>query len=141
DHRYPHARWQFLQNPHRLMASAERTPKEDLLVGGLDDWADAGWALQAARLSGETEAVALRDVTLDLIAEVLREGLMVAGDVVAGGHVPWHGSAEEVAERISREWLDEWGVEVPTPGSIMWLDNTPAGDEIAHAVLAREARE
>ena len=123
------------------MTSAQRTPKEDLLVGGLDDWAAAGWALQSARLSGETDPVALRDLTLALIAGVLNNGLMVAGDVIAGEHVPWHGSAEEVAERISREWLDEWGEEVPTPGAIVWLDNTAAGDEIARAVLAREGRE
>lgn len=120
------------------MTGSERTPKEDLLVGGLNDWADAGWALQSARLSGETDPTALRDATLRLIAEVLREGLMVAGDLLVDEHVPWHGSVEDVVERIAREWLDEWGDEVPTPGSIVWLDNTPAGDEIAHAVLARE---
>jgi hypothetical protein len=123
------------------MTSAERTPKEDLLVGGLDDWADAGWVLQSVRLSGEKEPAAVRDLTLNLIAEVLRDGLMVAGDVVAGEHVPWHGSAGEVAERISREWLDEWGDDVPTPGSIVWLNNTPSGDALARAVLAREAGE
>lgn len=117
---------------------ARRSPKEDLLVGGLDDWADAGWALQSARLSGETDPVALRDLTLRVIAEVLGEGLMVAGDIVGDQHVPWHGSPEEAAERIAREWLDEWGEEVPTPGAIVWLDNTPAGDVVARAVLARE---
>jgi hypothetical protein len=123
------------------MMSVQRTPKEDLLVGGLDDWADAGWALQSARLMGETDPVALRDHTLALIAEVLENGLMVAGDIVAGEHVPWHGSEEEAAERIAGEWLDEWGDGVPTPGSIVWLNNTPAGDEIARAVLAREAKQ
>ena len=87
------------------MTSSQRTPKEDLLVGGLDDWADAGWALQSARLSGATDPVALRDLTLSLIAEVLREGLMVPGDIVGGDHVPWHGSAQETAERITREWV------------------------------------
>lgn len=120
--------------------TASRTPKEDLLVGGLDDWADAGWALQSARLSGETDPVALRDLTLRLIAEVLNEGLMVAGDIVGEKHVPWHGSPEEVAERIRREWLDEWGEEIPTPGAVVWVDNTPAGDVIARGVLAREER-
>jgi hypothetical protein len=123
------------------MTDGQRTSKEDLLVGGLDDWADAGWALQSARLSGVTDPVALRDLTLSLIAEVLRDGLMVAGDLVAGEHAPWPGSAEAAADRITREWHDEWGVEVPTPGAIVWLSNTPAGDEVAHAVLAREERE
>jgi hypothetical protein len=118
-----------------------RTPLEDLLVGGLDDWADAGWALQSARLSGETELSALRDITLDLITEVLREGLMVAGDLVGSEYVSWHGEPQEWAQRIRREWLDEWGDEVPTPGAIVWLDNTLAGDDFARDVLAREAGE
>lgn len=121
--------------------STKRTPKEDLLVGGLDDWADAGWALQSSRLSGASDPIALRDFTLELIAEVLREGLMIAGDIVEGDHVPWQTSAEEAAERIRREWLDEWGDEVPTPGAIVWLSNTAAGDEIARSVLEREAVE
>lgn len=121
--------------------STKRTPKEDLLVGGLDDWADAGWALQSSRLSGASDPIALRDFTLELIAEVLREGLMIAGDIVEGDHVPWQTSAEEAAERIAREWLDEWGDEVPTPGAIVWLSNTAAGDEIARSVLEREALE
>ncbi|AEI13416.1 hypothetical protein [Cellulomonas gilvus] len=118
-----------------------RTPKEDLLVGGLDDWADAGWALMSARLGGAEDPVALRDYTLGLIAEVLDEGLMVAGDVIAGEHIPWPGSAEEAADRIRRDWLDEWGEDVPTPGSVVWLANTSAGDEIGRAVLARESLE
>jgi hypothetical protein len=113
------------------MTGPRRSAREDLLIGGLDDWADAAWALQSARLSGATDHAALRDLTLNLITEVLTEGYMIAGDIVAGEHVPWHGTPQEAAERIAREWIDEWGVEVPTPGAIVWLRNTPAGDEIA----------
>lgn len=119
----------------------KRTPKEDLLVGGLDDWVDAGWATRSARLSGPTGPVALRDSTLALIAEVLMEGLMVAGDIVANDHVPWPGTVETTIDRITREWIDEWGTEIPTPGAVVWLNNTPAGDEIAHSVLRRERHE
>lgn len=118
-----------------------RKPREDLLIGGLDDWADAGWALQSTRLSGATNLTELRDATLALIADVLREGLMVAGDLVGSKHVPWHGEPQEWVERIRREWLDEWGDEVPTPGAIVWLGNTPAGDAVARDVLARETGE
>jgi len=116
----------------------ERTPLEDLLVGGLDDWADAGWVLQTVWLPGETDRARLRSLTFELIAEVLRGGLMVAGDIVGSEHVPWHGDAEDAIRRITSEWLDEWNNEVPTPGAIVWLANTAAGDEIARAVLARE---
>jgi hypothetical protein len=119
--------------------SAGRTPKEDLVVGGLADWADASWASMSARLTGETDPAVLRDLTLSLIAEVLRDGLMVAGDIIVDEHVPWHGSTEEVVERISHEWIEEWGGTMPTPGAIVWLSNTAAGDELARGVLEREA--
>jgi hypothetical protein len=118
--------------------TTRRSPKEDLLVGGLDDWADAGWALQSARLSGVADSAALRDATLSMIAEVLRDRLMVAGDIITGEHAPWHGSADDAVRRITQEWLDESGVDAPTPGAIVWLANTPAGDQRARAVLARE---
>ena len=118
---------------------APRTPKEDLLVGGLTDWADASWAAQSARLSGVQGGPALRDLTLGLVAEVLREGLMVPGYLFATYHLPWPCDAEEAAARIAQEWIDEWGDDVPTPGAIVWLNNTEAGDEVAQAVLAREA--
>lgn len=116
-----------------------RTPQEDLLIGGLDDWADAGWALQSARLSGATDPTTLREVTLGLIAAVLRDGLMVAGDLIGNEHVPWQGEPKEWIQRIRQEWLDEWGDDVPTPGSIVWLNNTPEGDQVARQALAREA--
>lgn len=121
------------------MTGARRTPKEDLLVGGLDDWADAGWALQSVRLSGIADRAALRDLTLALIEEVLCEGLMVAGDIVGDQHVPWHGTPTDWAQRVRDEWLAEWGDQAPTPGAIVWLNNTTAGDAVARSVLAREA--
>lgn len=120
------------------MTSPQRTPKEALLVGGLDDWAYVGWVAQSARLSGETDPTALRDLALALIGEVLRDGFMVAGDLLDGEHVPWHGDPEEWLERIRQEWLDEWGDEIPSPGAIVWLSNTPDGDKLARDVLARE---
>lgn len=119
---------------------SERTPQEDLLVGGLDDWVDAGWAMQSARLAGASDGVELRDATLALIEEVLREGLMVAGDVTGGVHVPWPVNPQEAADRIRRDWLAKWGDEVPTPGAIVWLSNTTKGDDLARSVLIGESR-
>lgn len=64
---------------------------------------------------------------------------MIPGDVDRHGHHPWPCSAGEAVERITREWLTEWRGEIPTPGAIVWLANTEAGDNIAREVLAREA--
>lgn len=115
-----------------------RTPKEDLLVGGLDDWVYASWALQSAKLTGEQHVPALIAATLTLIAEVLEEGLMVAGDVDEGRHIPWDLTASQAMTNIASEWERDWAGQVPTPGAVTWLANTEAGDRLAHAVLARE---
>jgi hypothetical protein len=116
----------------------ERTPTEDLLVIGLDDWADVSWGWTIAFDAGVEGFDARRATTFGLIAQVVFQGLMVPGDIVDGAHVAWTCSAAEAVERIVNEWLTEWGDEVPTPGAIVWLANTPRADEIAHAVLARE---
>lgn len=117
-----------------------RTPREDVLVGGLDDWADAGWVYGSTRLAGITDSEQRRVLAIGLIAELLVEGLMVPGDVDDGGHHPWPHSTGDAIERIAREWLTEWPDKIPTPGAIVWLANTSGGDEIARRVLAREER-
>lgn len=117
----------------------DRTPREDVLVGGLDDWADAGWVYSSTRLAGVVDAESRRILTIGLIAELIVEGLMIPGDVDEQGHHPWMLSRGEAIERIAREWLSEWREEIPTPGAIVWLDNTETGDAIARSVLARES--
>jgi hypothetical protein len=116
-----------------------RTPKEDVLVGGLDDWAYAGWVYGSTRLAGVTDSEQRRVVAIGLIAELLVDGLMLPGDVDEHGHHPWPHSPGDALERITREWLTEWRNEVPPPGAIVWLANTEAGSAIARDVLAREA--
>lgn len=116
--------------------SESRTPKEDVLIAGLDDWIYASWVTNSARrVTGQAH---LRTFTIGLIAELLVEGLMLAGDAGPDGHHPWPCSPGEAIERITREWLTEWGDDVPTPGAIVWLSNTQAGNKMAEDSLARE---
>lgn len=114
-----------------------RTPIDDLLIGGLDDWVYASWATNSVRhlVSGPN----VRTLTIGLITEAVVEGLMLPGDVDSEGHHPWPCSAGEAIERIAREWLTEWADELPTPGAIVWLANTEAGNQIARRVLQQEA--
>lgn len=116
----------------------QRTPLEDLLVGGLDDWIYASWVCVSAALTGVTERSALRELSLGMIAEALAGGLMVPGDISDGRHLPWDCTDGEAMMRITREWVNDWGDQDPTPGAIVWLANTTAGDRIAHGVLCRE---
>lgn len=117
---------------------SERSPRDDALVGGLDDWPYASWIYGSTRLAGLRDSASRRTFALGLIAELLVDGLMVAGDVDEQGHHPWPCSPGEAIERIAREWLTEWGDELPTPGAIAWFTNTPRGNEIAQAVLRGE---
>jgi hypothetical protein len=116
-----------------------RTPKEDVLVGGLDDWAYAGWVYGSTRLAGITDPEQRRVLAIGLIAELLVEGLMIPGDVDDQGHHPWPHSPGDAIERITHEWLTEWTDEIPAPGAIVWLANTETGNDVARRVLAREA--
>ena len=118
-----------------------RTPKEDVVVGGLTDWAYAAWVYSSSHLAGLTDYNQRRTYTLGLIAELLVEGLMRPGDVDQQGHHAWPCSPGEAVERITREWLTDWPNVVPTPGAIVWLANTEKGDELARSVLARETSE
>jgi hypothetical protein len=115
-----------------------RSPKEDVLVGGLVDWSYAGWVYGSTRLSGLEDPGLRRTLAIGLIAELLVEGLATAGDVDERGYHPWPYSPGESIERIAREWITSWRDEVPTPGAIVWLANTDAGTRVGEAVLARE---
>lgn len=115
-----------------------RDPKADVLIGGLDDWIYASWVTNS--IWELTEPKWRRTMTIGLIAELLTEGLMIAGDVDSNGHHPWPCTTGEAIGRITRDWLTDWKDEIPTPGAIVWLANTPAGNDLARKVLGREAR-
>jgi hypothetical protein len=121
-----------------MMTMDDRTPKEDLLVGGLYEPAYASWVCASASLAGIHNRTQLRTFSIGLIAEVLVEGLMIAGDYDRDGHHPWRHSPGEAIERITREWLTEWRDDTPPPGAIVWLANTEEGNRIGRTVLARE---
>lgn len=113
------------------------SPKEGILIEGLVDWVYAAWVTNYAW--DDVPQSLLRTTAIGLIAELLVEGLMIAGDADRNGHHPWACTTGEAIERITRDWMTQWPDEVPDPGDIVWLANTPAGDEIARAALARGA--
>ncbi|WP_250290210.1 hypothetical protein [Frankia sp. CiP1_Cm_nod1] len=115
----------------------DRTLIEDILANGVDDWVYAAWLYQIAQRSGLVEPRDLRALSIGLIAEVLTSGLMVAGEYDGSGFRQWECSTGEAIVRITQDWL-AWGDEDLTPGAVVWLDVTPAGQAIGEAVLARE---
>jgi hypothetical protein len=115
----------------------DRALAEDVLVSALDDLVYAAWVLQIARRSGLSEASQLRQLVVGLVAELLLDGLVVAGDVFDGVHQAWACTVQDAVVRIVRDWRD-WGDERLTPGAIFWLALTPAGQSAAEAVQQRE---
>jgi hypothetical protein len=114
----------------------KRSLIEDALANGVDDWVYAAWiAGIAGRVVSDPDVV--RHVSLGLIAELLLNGWMVAGDVTDVGHVPWEISTAAAIERITREWMTIGDAQL-YPGQIVWLANTERGNELGQAVLDRE---
>jgi hypothetical protein len=115
----------------------DRTLLEDLLARGVDDWVYEAEVYGIAQRSGLVDPDQVRMLAVGLIAEALSRGLVIAGDYDGAQHQPWDCSVGEAVARIEEKWL-KWGMEVPTPGALVWLDMTPTGQEIGEAVLARE---
>lgn len=113
----------------RELDPAAWTLLEDLV----DDWCVEGWIysgyLRAMRASGgEPDPEAVRLAAVDLADALLREGLVVAGDLATGSFVAWEMPADDMADRVRQTWLAEEGPVVPF-GSVAWFDITPKGEQ------------
>jgi hypothetical protein len=124
---------------HVSAFTRSRTSIEEVLVDGLTDYVYEAGVLSVAAMSGLVAMDALRELSVGIIAELLTEGYQVAGSVNEDGFAIWPESPGEAVGRISRNWVHDWADDYPTPGAIVWLSNTEAGDAIAREVLAREA--
>ncbi len=116
----------------------DRTLAEDVLANAVDDWVYAALVHQIARRSGISDPSQLRQLSVGLIAELLVQNLVEAGEYDGVEHRPWECTPSEAIVRIAEEWQG-WGNDVPTPGAIVWLALTPIGRVMGEAVLAREA--
>ena len=113
----------------------------DVLKRGLDDWIQAG-EVASVVLSADKQATTndIRRVALEVIAELVRSGLMKAGDVTSEGFTEWSMTPDDAVQRIVREWnaIDR----SPQLGEICWLSNTSEGDRrarAAHCIAAPRA--
>ena len=64
---------------------------------------------------------------------LIENGLARLGELKPG-FVPWDLTPRRAMKRVGTEW---WDPEKDlSPGNICWLENTPAGDEIARRIEA-----
>jgi uncharacterized protein YuzE len=85
--------------------------------------------------AGVKSAEGVRALAIGLIAHLLANGLMVAGDVDDFGFHQWPGSPGDAIVRIVQSW--DPAEPYPTPGSVAWLNCTPKGEALGEAALKR----
>lgn len=110
----------------------------ELVVAAGHDWLTARDFITVAAEAGEVDgAVALARVAVGLASTMLRTGLLVPGDIVAGRLVPWEGSADEWESRITMHWLaDPLGS--GSDGSV-WFEPTELTLDLARGLGAPPA--
>ena len=108
----------------------------DMVVEGLDDWVYSVVLVRAVEDATGLAGESLLRVTLEVIGELLRSGLMLVGDAGTATRpfTPWPLTIPEALTRFEREWrvlgLDSDFVD------ICWFSNTSTGSERAHQLQA-----
>jgi len=113
--------------------------REAVLLEGQRDWVDAAWVYSLAIDDAGKDPTAMRHICVGLIAELLSDELMEAGDYVDRAFRPWDLSTGEAIIRVAREWLRLSPEGKPEMYSIVWLRNTERGDAIAKSYLEATA--
>jgi hypothetical protein len=121
-----------VENSHQ--PALERQSSRDVLIEGLSDWVDLGFARQYVKDEvGDITVSELREQTIEVIGALLDAGLFVAGDLSQAGFATWPlGSAEALA-RIRDEWA---APDAPLrPGDVCWLQITEEGQLLAQRLV------
>jgi hypothetical protein len=104
---------------------------DEILNRGLDDWVHAAeLVFVAISVGGAVTDAEIRDLSIEILRKVIKEGLMEVGDLTTQGFHAWDLPADEALDRIEREW-NALG-RPPDIAEICWLSNTEAGDKRAH---------
>lgn len=116
----------------------DRTPLDDILVGGLNDYISDVDVFGSASDTGIEDDNVLRQLSIGIVAEMLYRGLAVPGSYTKKhGFVDleqdWWITLKDIIERwysIDARPSREYGV--------FWLRSTPAADEMGRAIWARD---
>lgn len=103
---------------------------DDLLLTGCDDWihiADLIWTVSS--IGGATTKSEIREMVINIVREVLLQGLVTIGDVKKDGYHDWGITMDEALERMKERW-DALNRQ-PLTGDICWLEITKKGIERA----------
>ncbi|HET8988267.1 MAG TPA: hypothetical protein VFN43_07125 [Humibacillus sp.] len=98
---------------------------DELLVRASDDWVHPADVFDVARFSGVTHQDAYVEQAIRLTSELLRRGLVIAGDLTEAGYQPWQLGPDESADRIAARWREDPDA-APT-SFFVWLQGTASG--------------
>ena len=105
----------------------------DLLRSGADDWVmacDVAWV--ARSMGGAKSPNDVRDLSVELIRELLDRGLMTIGDVTESGFHAWDLIATDAVDRVAARWRKLR--REPTLGDVCWLQLTELGQARVEAI-------
>ena len=121
-----------MENSHQ--PALEQPPSRDVLIEGLSDWVDIGFARQYVKDEiGAVPATELREQTILIIAALLDAGLFVAGDLSRAGFAPWPLGPTGAVARIRDGWH---APDAPLlPGDVCWLQITEDGRALARQLV------
>lgn len=114
--------------------------ERQVLVAGRDDHIGLWWVLgEISDRLPSADSAALREMTLSVIGDLLRRGLVKAGFPTREGRGfdAWSTTAEEIISRIDSEWRALG--RAPNIGEIVWLTTTKEGARLTKEIKAREA--
>ena len=106
---------------------------DDLVMRGCDDWVQASEVASVAITEGGARSEKeIQDLSFEMTRRVIRDGLMVLGDVTEKGFKKWNLSSEEGLARAERDWRALG--RTPNLGELFWLENTPKGKKLGEAL-------
>ncbi|WP_369203471.1 hypothetical protein [Streptomyces sp. PU-14G] len=99
---------------------------KEMLIEGEDDWVMVDFLIGVAEEFTNSHGGDFKDVSLDLLRELLREELMEIGDLGETGFEAWPHNVNESVARF-KEGCDSYDWE--PMGALWWLANTEKGEQ------------
>ena len=103
-------------------------PRLQILRAAVVDWVSLAEAVSYVRSARpQSSPATLRALTLDLVSDLVRDGLVQVGDL-RPRFAAWEGTRDHVVEALREAWPE--AMTEPDVGDVCWLDVTPEGERI-----------